>query len=70
MGSAGLLVALRPRLRVFYACTCGLKINVMIKVQTWSAVAQMFEVNSLFQHILSLLTNASPVFISVTPIWL
>lgn len=54
----------------FYACTCGLKINVMIKVQTCSAVAQLFEVNSPFQHVLSLLTNAGPVFIPVTLIWL
>lgn len=31
----------------FYACTCGLKINVMIKVKTFLAMAQLFEVNSL-----------------------
>lgn len=35
----------------------------------WAA-AQLFEVTSLFQHILSLLMNAGLVFISVTLIWL
>lgn len=58
-------------LRFFFSArTCGLRINVMIKVQRWSVVEQLFEVNSLFQHILSLLTNAGPVFIPVTLTWL